>query len=195
MCASLPTLAQDDTIQTQIGAAHELLRELDTLADACLNPADPTTSTAACDRFLNGLDGELVATYLQTCASLRAWREEFVTTHFNTDTPDAASADRAQDLVGVEFVCGEEALLRRTRFVAEAFAQTRNARATVDSVDPALHRLNELQFERRLETERDSLFDSVQEQRLHRERETARQMQQLENELIRQQITPLDHRR
>lgn len=189
----MPAHAQEQSVQDQVGAAHALLNELDTLAGTCLNPAD-TSLADTCGQFLAALDGELVATYLQQCERLRVWREEFVTAQFTTDTDTTTNATQLQNLVGVDYVCGEQTLLRRTQFVADAFALTRQSGANPEGSAVTLNRrLSELQFESRLEAERRSLLESVEMQRQRREQETARQMQQLENELIRQQIAPLNN--
>lgn len=93
-----------------------------------------------------------------------------------------------QLLVGAEYACGENALQARTGFVTAAFAQLQqNATAIQQEHAGLTRRLNESQFDATLSAERRLLQNSVQQQQLQRQQESERQLQQLENEIIRQQ--------
>jgi len=188
----LSVAAQEEDIQARIDSTLQLLARLDELAGQCLEAKDATASdTSPCAQFLAAVDGEIVATYLQQCTDLRAWRDAFVSAQFNSSAPPADSALQMQHLVGVEYVCGENALKQRTQYVALAFAHTQEAGPEGTTASTELNRrLAELEFDSRIDAERRALQDSVEALQRRRAMETARQMQQLENELIRQQITP-----
>ena len=94
-----------------------------------------------------------------------------------------------QLLVGVEFACGEGALQKRTQFVVSAFSLLQDDQIQSQRANAALtRRLAEINFEATLNNERRLLQNAVLQQRARRELETQRQINDLENELIRQQI-------
>lgn len=130
------------------------------------------------------MDGTLLADYLRHCRTLRDWRSEFVEQQFRGGDND--DAGNLQNLVGVEYVCGEDALAQRTRYVFPAFAGIQATSGTTT----ARRDLSEYRYDAALEAERRALREAVERQQNLREEATARQMQQLENELIRQQIPP-----
>ena len=179
-------------------------------------PATATNPNPNCAQFIAAIDGELLAQYIAHCEVLAAWRASYVTTAFET-TQNATAAGQTpseiarapseiartqseiartpsdienplQLLVGAEYACGENALQARTGFVTAAFAQLQqNATAIQQEHAGLTRRLNESQFDATLSAERRLLQNSVQQQQLQRQRESERQLQQLENEIIRQQ--------
>ena len=201
--------AQDATLQSHIDGAVGVLQQLDTLASACLTGSQQAPATNPnpnpnpnCAQFIAAIDGELLAQYIAHCEVLAAWRASYVTTAFET-TQNATAAGQTpseiartpsdignplQLLVGAEYACGENALQARTGFVTAAFAQLQqNATAIQQEHAGLTRRLNESQFDATLSAERRLLQNSVQQQQLQRQQESERQLQQLENEIIRQQ--------
>ncbi|MSR12373.1 MAG: hypothetical protein EXR84_11350 [Gammaproteobacteria bacterium] len=199
--------AQDATLQSHIDGAVGVLQQLDTLASACLSglqqaPATNPNPNPNCAQFIAAIDGELLAQYIAHCEVLAAWRASYVTTAFET-TQNATAADQTpseiartpseiesplQLLVGAEYACGENALQARTGFVTAAFAQLQQNATAIQQENAGLtRRLNESQFDATLSAERRLLQNSVRQQQLQRQRESEHQLQQLENEIIRQQ--------
>ena len=181
--------AREATLQQRIDAASAALTELDDKALACREALDSTTTgeaQARCGDFLQAVDGEVLAGYLAHCDALKVWREQFITSA--TDTADRTEQN-LQLMIGVELVCGENALRRRTQYVAATFTLLRDGRTQDRPVTAALsRRLAELEFEASLNSERRSLRDSILRQRSRSLLENQRQWDDLENELIRQQI-------
>jgi len=184
--------AQDTSLELQVEQASVALVELDNKAQACLtglNSATELEAKQSCDEFLQAIDGELLAGYLVHCDALKEWREEFVSDSREVEVSAEESAEMLQLLVGVEFACGEDALQKRTQFVINAFSLLQDSKIQYQRADTALtRRLAEMEFETTLNNERRLLQNSILQQRARRELETQRQINDLENELIRQQI-------
>lgn len=180
--------AQEIDLQFSVDETSNALRVLDEKAAACLSAADSSSdSQFSCDDFLSAIDGELMANYLQHCATLKSWRDDFVTQAANSTEDIKNSAEMLELLIAVEYSCGQNALQARTQNVLTAFALLRDGKNT--QVDAELkRRLAEMKFEATENRERQSLLNSVRQQQSTPQRETQRQSNSLENELIRQQI-------
>lgn len=185
-------LAQDSNLEQHVEQASVALVELDNKAEACLTGLNSATALEAkqsCDEFMQAIDGELLAGYLTHCDALKIWREEFVSDSREVEVSAEESAEMLQLLVGVEFACGEGALQKRTQFVISAFSLLQDDQIPSQRANAALtRRLAEMKFEATLNNERRLLQNSVLQQQARRELETQRQINDLENELIRQQI-------
>ena len=174
-------------LEERVEAASAVLRELDEQASACLGrlgeSEDAAEQPSECAAFLAAIDGETLGAYLEHCGELRRWRDDYV------DNPPPAGSDSERDrqrLIAVERVCGEDALRRRTEFVAAAFNALNERRAGAAAGISLQRRLGELEFQSTLGGWRGEL-DTANPNRRVRD-ETLRQFDQLEEELIRQQI-------
>ncbi len=182
--------AQTDP-QSRIEAAAAALGQLDSLAAECrtaLETGSDDEARSRCQRFLGAVDGELLAGYLEQCAALKAWRDEFVSSA-------AAAADDAQAaanlalMVGIERNCGEDALANETSDVLSTFALLRDRGQRSNSSTAALNRrLQEMNQQALRDAQQDVLRGGVQRELSRRLLETEQQWQSLELELLRQQI-------
>ena len=182
-------VAQEPSLDSSVEAAAAALTELDSKAQSCLNSLDQDTASEAqqrCDEFLQAVDGELLATYLTHCDTLKNWRDESVTETAGNDQNDTNSLEL---LVGIEFACGENALQKRTQFVVDTFALLQEDQIQERRANAAMsRRLAELEFQSISNQQRRLLQDSIQQQQLRSQLETQQQWNDVENELIRQQI-------
>lgn len=187
-----PLLAQEISLESRIQSANESLATLDNQARACLNifeQGDSNTTAYRCDDFIQSVDGTLLENYLTHCEALKTWREEFVTsesTNSNFSADDAVTNLRL--LSGIELVCGENALQKRTEYVFSAFSLLQGEQSQNRSSTLGNRYLKEFEQEQLLNTERRRLQSSVLEQQQRRRLETNQQLRDLENELLRQQI-------
>lgn len=194
LCAILATPlapAQTQDLQIHVDAAITALLELDSLANTCLNALDDNApdvnAQQPCTDFLNGVDGDLLAGYLDHCAVLQTWREQYVVRAVTSDQTPISPVTDLQLLTGVDYACSDDALLLRTNHVVNAFSRLQT-NGTANRQNASLQRrLGELQFESTLSAERQSLLNVLQQQQVQRQHQSDRQMRQLENELIRQQ--------
>jgi len=126
---SAPASAQDITLEQRLEAAETLFDQLDSEAEQCLQEleeAAPDAAGKACSRFMNTVDGDAVAQYLDHCSALTRWRDNFVSIE-RDETSSAAELNRIINrLRGVEYYCSEDALSRRTEFVQTAFNRLRS---------------------------------------------------------------------
>ena len=172
--------------EARIEAAEAVLRSLDEQARVCLErlaEADGAGRPGECTDFLASIDGEMLGGYLEHCAQLRQWREDYV------GNPPPAGPDSERDrqrLIAVERVCGENALRQRTEFVAAAFEELDERRARRMTGLSLQRRLNEIEFQSSLGGWRSELETTDPNRRVRNE--TRQQFDQLEEELIRQQI-------
>ena len=179
-------LAQEMTLEEHIGAAELILKAVDEEARVCIERIAESSSSVQpeeCASFLALIDGEVLAGYLEHCAELKEWRNAYV------ENPPAAGSNSERDrqrLVGVERVCGEDALRRRTEFVVVAF-EALNERPTRRADGLSLQRrISELEFRSTLGGWQNDLDVTNSNTRVRGE--TLQQFDQLEEELIRQQI-------
>lgn len=178
--------AQEITLEERIGAVESILRAVDEQARVCVERLAESANGVQpeeCAGFLASVDGDVLAGYLEHCAELKQWRDAYV------DNPPPAGPDSERDrqrLLGVERVCGEDALRRRTEFVVVAF-EALNERSVRRAGGLSLQRrISELEYNSTLGGWRDE-FDVTNSNRRVRG-ETLQQFDQLEEELIRQQI-------
>ena len=71
-----------------LALAQEALAQLDELAGNCL---EEQAGTESCTGFRQALDGELLVTYINSCATARRWRDEFVTMQVESANDQAAT--------------------------------------------------------------------------------------------------------
>ena len=187
-----PLLAQEISLASRIQSANESLTTLDSQAQTCLNMferGDTNAATNRCETFMQSVDGILLESYLTHCEALKTWREEFITrenTNSNFRAEDAATNLRL--LSGIELVCGENALQKRTEYVFSAFSLLQGEQFQNRSLTLGNRQLNEFEQEQLLNAERQRLQNSVLEQQKRSRSETNQQLKNLENELLRQQI-------
>lgn len=178
--------ADSDTLNTQLDNARTAMAEMDLLAQACIESRQLTDSQTAdsCLVFNQALDGELLTSYLQNCRDARAWREDYISSP-ETGSLDQLETDTAlQLMVDIERLCGEGALLKRTRYVAPAYQQTTSIPSGIAGD------LEALRQESLTSVERSQLRQSLQQQQQRQQQEIQRQFDRLELELIRQQNQP-----
>jgi len=191
-----PQLQTQKELQQNIDNAVTILQQLDGLANVCLaalnedasNTAVSETANEPCTRFLDGVDGELLARYLSHCKALRNWRDELVTKEFAAQDSTNYSEEILQTLIGVDYACADDALQKRTQFVTTAFAELQGDSAANRQQNTVLaRRMAEINFEQTLAAERQRSQNALQQQQLQRELESERQLRQVETELFRQQ--------
>ena len=180
--------AQEIELQSNVGEVSNALLVLDEKAAACLSAVDDgDDSKVSCDDFLAAIDGELMANYLQHCATLKTWRDDFVAQVANSTDKIENSEVMLELLIAVEYSCGQNALQARTRNVLTAFSLLQDGKSTAIGVD-LKRRLAEMEFEAMENRGRQSLLNSARQQQSTPQQETQRQSTILENELLRQQI-------
>lgn len=178
--------AQEESIEERIGAAESIMQAVDEQARVCIERLGESANDVQpeeCASFLASVDGDVLAGYLEHCAELKQWRDAYV------DNPPPAGPDSERDrqrLLGVERVCGEDALRRRTEFVVVAFEALNERSARRAGGLSLRRRISELEYNSTLGGWRDE-FDVTNSNRRVRG-ETLQQFDQLEEELIRQQI-------
>lgn len=178
--------AQEMTVEERIGAAESILQAVDEQARVCIEQLAESANSLQpeeCASFLTSIDGDVLAGYLEHCAELRQWRDTYV------ENPPPAGPDSERDrqrLVGVERVCGENALRQRTEFVAVAFDELNERLSRRASGLSLQRRISELEFRSTLGGWQNELDVTNSNRRVRSE--TLQQFDQLEEELIRQQI-------
>jgi len=188
------TSAQESDFQKIIDSTSETLIALDVKASDCLAAIEAgEDSQTPCDDFINAIDGELMANYLNQCRTLKDWRDEYVnqTVISNLDSDPENNEEMLRRLVSIEFTCGENTLRSRTQFVFTAFNRLRSGSAASGiGASTALisRQLSEGRFNALENGERQRLQNALQNQQIRSLRESERQFNDLENELIRQQI-------
>ena len=178
--------AQELTPAERIGAAESILQAVDEQARVCIERLAESANAVQpeeCASFLASIDGDMLAGYLEHCAELKQWRDAYV------ENPPPAGPDSERDrqrLVGVERVCGEDALRQRTEFVAVAFDELNERLSRRASGLSLQRRISELEFRSTLGGWQNELDVTNSNRRVRGE--TLQQFDQLEEELIRQQI-------
>lgn len=192
--SSLPS-AQQLNIRSSIDSSTSALSLLDSKASDCLSALESgSNSQPLCDDFIAAIDGKLMADYLEQCQLLKNWRDDFIiqTIEAEADTDSANNEEMLRRLVAIEYSCGENAVLARTEFVEVAFNRLRNNTdnsSVATGISAAISRqLAQSRFEALEIRERRRLQEAMQRQQSQSQRDTDRQFDDLENELIRQQI-------
>ena len=180
------SFAQTMTPEQRIGAAESVLQAVDEEARGCVEQLAASANAVRpeqCANFLASIDGEVLAGYLEQCAALKQWRDRYV------DNPPPAGPDSERDrqrLVGIERVCGEDALHRRTEYVVIAFEELNERLARRAGGQSLQRRISELEFRSTVGGWRNELDVTDANRRVLDE--TLQQFDRLEEELIRQQI-------
>ncbi|MBL4819399.1 MAG: hypothetical protein JKY98_00200 [Gammaproteobacteria bacterium] len=186
------TNAAELSLHDHLELARDALATLDSLADACLK-TDPVTLESPCARFSEALNGEILNQYLTNCRAAKTWREQFVASQVENpllNVPIDAD-ENLSSMINIEFLCGEDALLKRAGSVAIAYGQTLQSSGLSSSSVGSLNRqLNEMRQHELITRERNRLFENMQQQQLQQKQETQRQFQNLELEIIRQENSP-----
>ncbi len=165
-----------------------ILQSLDSSAEQCLqtleqaesteNTASNDNSTDTCQDFLAAVDGDAVASYLDHCRQLRLWRTEFAAQARNNGTMQN-SADALQQLIDVEYFCGDGAFKARTDYVELAFQRLQTNGQQRDDNRSAGYSQQQGQPQ---------VSQQHQQQLQRLSSETSRQQQQQELELLRQRM-------
>jgi len=184
--------AQENDFQKSIDSSSEALINLDMKARDCLATLDSDEdSAAACDDFLKAIDGKLMTNYLQQCRTLKNWRDEYVDQSMasSSNSTTEHNEEMLKRLVSIEFTCGENTLRSRTQFVLSAFNRLQGGRAASGASTAAINRqISNSRFNALENGERQRLQNALQNQQIRSLKESERQFNDLENELIRQQI-------
>ena len=194
VCSALSSLssAQEIDFQHSIDSTSEALINLDVKAGDCIAALDSDeNSQAVCDEFIKAIDGELMANYLEQCRTLKNWRDEYVdqTVASDLDSATENNEEMLRRLVSIEFTCGENTLRSRTQFVFSAFNRLRSRSAASGASTATISRqISNNRFNALENGERQRLQNALQNQQIRSLRESERQFNDLENELIRQQI-------
>jgi hypothetical protein len=187
-------------LKTELESANTALSDLDTKALNCMNSFSMNLGEAQalfCDEFLRAIDGDLLASYIKHCNTLKGWRDEFILTSQNPsgalENPQDSSQDSLELMIGVEYSCGENALKERTKYVASAFNTLKGGtlfnQSTQQSIQQSLdRRLADLEQQSRLRSQGQALQNSIKQQGQRQQETTQQQMQRLTTELVRQQI-------
>lgn len=196
--ASNASPGQDETsqsLQTRIESTNAALIELDQKASSCLSSFGMNLGEAAallCDEFMRAVDGELMAGYIEDCKALKAWRDTFIESRSSLEqtNPDSSDAQQLLDqMIAVEYNCGDNALQNRTENVVAAFDTLNEGSLLNQTVGQSLNRkMAELEFQSRLDSQGQALQNAIQRQGQLSNQATQQQIRRLENELIRQQI-------
>lgn len=186
---SLPTFlfAQGLTLEERIEKASSALRELDEKARTCLDSVDKQddANRSHCDDFMQALDGELVGDYIIHCDVLKTWRDDFIEGRATTSTNIEKNL---QLMAGTEFACGEDALQKRTQYVAKTFELLQDTGSVRQSGASVNHRISELQIQQLQNAERLLLRNSILQQNRRLQLEADQRQDNLEKELLRQEI-------
>ncbi|MFT6094205.1 MAG: putative ribosome quality control (RQC) complex YloA/Tae2 family protein [Pseudohongiellaceae bacterium] len=196
--------ADNKTLKAELESANTALSDLDAKALNCTNSFNMNLGEAAallCDEFIRAIDGDLLASYIDHCNTLKIWRDDFILDTQNSsanletskESSERSSAENLALMVGVEYSCGENALKERTVHVVSAF-NTLSERTLLNkspqlSIQQSLdRRLADLAQQSRLKSQGQSLQNSIQQQGQRQQEATQQQNQRLETQLIRQQI-------
>ena len=190
LAASPLAPAQEIDFQKTIDSSSEALIHLDVLANDCLTTLDSIeNSQTACNKFIQAIDGELMANYLEQCRLLKSWRDQYVDQTVKADlgSDKNTNEEMLRRLIAIEYSCGENTLRDRTRFVFTAFNRLNASSVTIDTSE-INRQLSQRRFETLEQNERQGLQNSLQDQQDKSLRESTQQFNNLQNELIRQQI-------
>ncbi len=182
-------LAQESQPEEGIAAAAAILRAVDEQARVCLErlaESENSASPKECADFMASIDGEALGDYREHCAALREWRDNYVESPPPTGQDSGRDRRMLENLVGIERVCGENALRRRTEFIAQAFERLRPLSARPAGALSLRRRVSDLEFNSSLDGWRSELLPIDSNRRVRGE--TLRGFDQLELELIRRQL-------
>ncbi len=166
---------------------RDTLEQLDGMAAACVFDS---LNTDSCTPFLNAVNGDLLTAYIETCASVRNWRDEFVADQVEEQSSAGAGVDAGtflRYLVEIEYLCGKAALSRATRYVVPAYRGTSTATGSTANLQYQLDSLRQRQL---LTDERERQRRALFSQQQRGQQQTTRQFEQLQLELLRQQSLP-----
>ena len=195
LCIFQQAVGAEAAIEEQLASTRAVVQELDRMAGNCLNSSEALSVNSACQDFNEALNGDMLASYIENCQQAKAWREEFVSNQSQSDKQVVDTGESLEKMVAIEYLCGEDALLKRTEFVALAYQRINNPGAAALSANENNNRqYRELRQELLLSRERNQLLQTFQQQQQRQRSETQRQFDQRELELIRQQNNPLHHR-
>ncbi len=168
--------------------AAQALSELDEKAMNCMSSFSLNLGEAAallCDEFMRAVDGELLASYISSCAVLNSWLQSI-----NNSQSSGLEANVSNELTNsIQTRCGDNALATQTNYVVDTF-NTLSQRSLLNqtTTQSMENRLAEFEQQSQIDSQRRALQQSIENQRLQREQATQSQFRALENELIRQQI-------
>lgn len=180
------------SLKTELESANTALSDLDAKAQNCMSSFNMNLGEAEallCDEFLRAIDGDLLASYIKHCNTLKVWRDEFILASQNSSAALENSQENLELMVGIEYSCGENALKERTEYVVSAFNTLKGGTLLSQSTQQSLdRRLADLMLQSRLRSQGQALQNSIQQQGQRRQEATQQQMQRLQTELVRQQI-------
>lgn len=129
------------------------------------------------------INGDFLPRYLELCNELKTWREQLSEESSNNGVDPAQGPKILQQLLDVEFSCGEEALTKRTQFVLSAWTKIRSPSYQGNGIAmPNQNAVDSLNY-----SMRNSLLNGVDNQQERVRAETQQLWRRLELENIRQQ--------
>jgi hypothetical protein len=189
--------AADDPVTTQLSSTRIVMQQLDQLASVCLanEPEITNSQELSCQAFQESLNGELLETYLSNCQAIKSWREQFVSDQSNNSAPVEDASESLELMIEAEFLCGDNALLKRTEYVELAYRKLNNSSASgFNLANRSSRELREFQQDLLISRERERLRNTFQQQQLRQRQETQNQINRQELEYIRQQNDQLNRR-
>ena len=193
--------AAENQIALQLSNTRTVMQQLDQIAGLCIDSEQPASSSQntsqnmPCEEFREALNGEALETYIDNCRTIKTWRDQFVSSQSDNAAPVVDTDESLELMIAAEFLCGEDALLKRTEFIALAYQQLNNTnRPGLPLVGGTSRQLREFRQDLLISRERERLMDTFQQQQLRQQQETQRQIDRQELEFIRQQNIPQNRR-
>lgn len=186
--SSLSTLStlSSDSVDPVIATASSLLQQLDRLAEQC---QQNSPESDVCSNFLQAIDGELIADYLDHCSRLTNWKEDMLAQALSVDTDIPNSSTQLRRIARVESLCNESSLKNNTQFVFATFNELKSQDSSSGTVSEAIsRRITDLEFSILENAERRSLQNSFQQEQSRRQLETQQQINSQQNDLLRKQM-------
>ena len=189
--------AAENQIALQLSNTRTVMQQLDQFAGLCIDSEQPasTSQNTPCQEFREALNGEFLETYIDNCRAIKNWRDQFVISQSDNGAPTVDANESLELMIEAEFLCGEDALLKRTEFIALAYQQLNNTnRPGLPLAGGTSQQLREFRQDLLISRERERLMNTFQQQQLRQQQETQRQIDRQELEFIRQQNNPLNRR-
>jgi len=193
--------AAENQIALQLSNTRTVMQQLDQFAGLCIDSeqlastSQNTSQNTPCQEFRAALNGEFLETYIDNCRAIKNWRDQFVSSQSDNAAPAVDANESLELMIEAEFLCGEDALLKRTEFIALAYQQLNNTnRPGLPLAGGTSQQLREFRQDLLISRERERLMNTFQQQQLRQQQETQRQIDRQELEFIRQQNTPQNRR-
>ena len=172
-------------LETSLNKADSSLRQLDILAEQCLQG-----DSEPCAEFMAAIDGKILEDYIDQCRQLENWKQHILEASLQSTNQTSTSAAQLQlqFIARIEKLCSEDGLRNNTQFVFAAFSKSRQQQYRSNSPANTPARVRDLEFRLAEQQQRAALQNSIRQQQLRRQMDTRRQIDEQQNELLRQQI-------